>query len=225
MRSLFKFLAIIATVLMSGSAFAQSAFEGAYGQAGIGYDKNSVKEAIGNDTGENVLVTSASKGSVSGVIGFGYNFVAAKDYLIGVGADYGVVSSSRFDGTNVNATIGQKVSNRYNIFVAPAYVIDKDKLAYFKVGYSNQTVKSTVQGANSVVRDQTIGSGSAKGYVLGLGYKQIINNGFYGFAEANFYNYSGVSTSSQRLTNGAVITNYSPKSSAYQALIGAGYKF
>jgi len=224
MKSLFKFLAIVATVLINVSAFAQSAFEGAYVQTGIGYENNSVKESKANDSGANVLFPSTSKGSVSGVIGFGYNFAAAKGYLIGVGADYGVVSSGRFDGTNANATIGQAVSKRYNIFVAPAYVIDKDRLAYLKAGYSNQTVKSTLQG-NDAARDQTIGGGGAGGFLFGFGYKQIINNGFYGFAEANYYNYTGVSTSVRTLTTGDVITNYSPRSNAYQALIGAGYKF
>lgn len=210
----------------SSSALAQSAFEGAYGQLGIGYDNNKINSYTGLGDGVDVLsVDSASGSSFSGVVGLGYNFSVTPQYLLGLGADYGMISSSVFTSVNANGEPGNKVSNRYNIFIAPGYIIDKDRLVYLKVGYSRQSVKITDQTAGSDTLGQTIGNGSAEGYVLGFGYKQLIQNGLYGFAEGNYYNYSSLSSGTVTLTTGYSVSNANPKSSAYQFLVGLGYKF
>jgi hypothetical protein len=125
--------------------------------------------------------------------------------------------------------VGQtlEASNRYNIFVTPGYVIDKDKLVYLKAGYSGVTVKAT--SPNSYTLDgmtDNLPAGSQSktlsGYVVGLGYKQIITGGFYGFAEANYMSYSK-STYSGTLDETNISTN--PSMSSYQALVGVGYRF
>ena len=219
-----KLLVAAAVTVVASSAIAQSAFQGAYGQLGVGYDQNTLSSSSLTTLGTNVTAPGYNGSSVSGVVGFGYNFAATKDFLVGIGADYGFVPSSSFQGTNSNGTTQTKISDRYNIFVTPGYVIDKNKLAYLKVGYSSQTVKVT-DGPNSTTSGQTLGSGSANGYVVGLGYKQMVSSGFYGFGEANYYSYSGASFGGSTLTNGETISGYSPKTSAYQLLVGVGYKF
>lgn len=229
-RMKIKLLVAAAATVVVSSAMAQSAFEGFYGQLGVGFDQNKVSSSNATIT-TNAFGTfpaelpGANGGSISGVVGVGYNFAVSKDFLLGVGADYGVLPSSSKNGTNDNSTLGSKVSNRYNVFVTPGYVLAKDKLAYLKAGYSSQTVKVTDQLPDSNTIGETVGSGSASGYVLGLGYKQMIASGFYGFGEANYYSYSGAQFGSKTLSDGAVIQSYSPNSSAYQLLVGVGYKF
>uniref|UniRef100_B1XRY8 Outer membrane protein beta-barrel domain-containing protein n=1 Tax=Polynucleobacter necessarius subsp. necessarius (strain STIR1) TaxID=452638 RepID=B1XRY8_POLNS len=150
-----------------------------------------------------------------------------KEFLLGLGADYGFIPSSGSNGTNSNGTLQTKVSNRYNVFLAPGYALDKDKLVYLKAGYSSQTIKVTDQ-SNAGSNSSEIAGGIANGFVVGLGYKQMVTSGFYGFGEANYYSYSGLSSSAKILTDNAGtwnVTGYSPKSSAYQFLVGVGYKF
>lgn len=218
-------IATLLSVAATGS-MAQSAFEGAYGQLGVGYDQNSVSSASGRANGVAVTYPSTNAGSFSGVVGLGYNFSVAKDFLLGIGADYGVVPSTKTNGTNTSGTLGSTISNRYNIFVTPGYALAKDKLAYLKAGYSSQNVKITEQTASTpATNGQTMGQGNANGYVLGLGYKQMVASGFYGFGEANYYSYSGAQFANTTMSDGTVTSAYSPKSSAYQFLVGVGYKF
>jgi hypothetical protein len=231
-----KLLIGVASTLIANSAIAQSVFEGAYVQLGIGLDQNSISSSQpllstigGSSTINNEIIPSSSASSFSGVIGLGYNFKINDDFLLGVGVDYGFVPSSAFNGGPSSAGFfagtQTKISNRYNIFITPGYVIDKNKLTYLKVGYSSQTVKVTDLTTTSTTYGETIGSGSANGYVLGLGYKQMIAKGFYGFSEANYYSYSGASFGGVALSDRSGISGYSPKTSAYQFLVGVGYKF
>ncbi len=221
-----KLLVAAAVAGLVGTVNAQSAFEGAYGQLGIGYENNNIGSYTLTATGTPVASNSSNSGSFSGVIGLGYNFAITKEFLLGVGADYGVVPSSTFNSNaQFDSVLGNKVSNRYNIFVTPGYAIDKNKLAYLKAGYSSQSLKITDQTPGESTVGETIGSGNVNGYVLGLGYKQMVQSGFYGFAEANYYSYSSASFGSRTLSDGNVIANVNPKSSAYQFLIGVGYKF
>lgn len=221
-----KKILLVALLTAASSAMAQSAFEGAYGQLGVGYDNNTVDSSGATVNGFATTAPQGSGGSFASTVGLGYNFAINNQVLLGLGVDYGFVNSSQFTGSNSTFTnVGFKVSNRYNVFVAPGYAIDKDKLAYLKVGYSNQSVKITDEDSGSATKGETTAQGNAGGYVLGLGYKQIITGGFYGFGEANYYNYGGVASTSKTLSDGTVSSNYSPKSSAYQFLVGLGYKF
>ena len=231
-----KLLIAVASTLAANSAVAQSVFEGAYVQLGIGLDQNSISSSSNTATqigiSESNAIPSSNGGSFAGVFGLGYNFKINNDFLLRVGADYGFAPSSTFSGSSYTSDSSPdftgtqtKISNRYNIFLAPGYVIDKNKLTYFKVGYSSQTVKVTDLTTTWGTDGETMGSGSANGYVLGLGYKQMISSGFYGFGEANYYSYSGAAFGGVTLSDGLSISGYSPKTNAYQFLIGIGYKF
>lgn len=236
-----KLLVAAAVTVVASSAMAQSAFQGFYGQIATGYENNSVsglnitasEPGVGSETWN---TNNQSFGGVPLVIGLGYNFSIAPKWLLGIGVDYSVLSqksssfSTAIPPANDPATLGGQtleVSNRYNIFVTPGYVIDKDKLVYLKAGYSGVTVKSN--SPNTITADgmtDSFASGSQSktlsGYVIGLGYKQMIAGGFYGFAEANYMSYSK-STYSGNFYGTSVSTN--PSMSSYQGLIGVGYKF
>jgi len=229
-----KLLVAAAATMVASTAMAQSAFEGFYGQVGTGYENNKVSNSTGtitttNATYNNTQFNGASASNMPIVVGLGYNYQATKEFLIGLGVDYSVLTTSQFN-SSYNATsstqTGYKVSDRYSIYITPGYAIDKDKLAYFKAGYSNQKLTWYDNYSQSSTNGQQVASGNASGYVVGLGYKQMITSGLYGFGEANYYSYSNPSWSYQTLSIGAKGSNVTgATSNAYQLLVGLGYKF
>lgn len=237
MKKIQKTLIAVGLTAISATAVnAQSAFEGAYGQVGIGYQN--VTPSISNvkvslpSLGINNAPLSSSIGSsndFTGTVTAGYNFGVTKDFLLGLGVEYSPLASQ---SSNINANYGPdangvyyratsdfKIENSYNIFLSPAIAIDKDKLAYLKVGYT---------GANANGAGQSV---SLSGYSLGLGYKQIISGGWYGFGEVNYASYGNktVSTSynSTIVGVGSVPTTATSTISAntMNVLLGVGYKF
>lgn len=231
---------------MATGVMAQSAFSGFYGQVATGYENNSL-----SSLGSTATVTTIPGGAVttptvtnanqtaSGmplVAGIGYNFSINNSWLLGVGADYSFISQKtgtyRSTISNGNSTPGQQdeISNRYNIFITPAYALDKEKLVYLKAGYSNQQLKySAPANTSGTATDPAFSKTSTVGgYVLGLGYKQIISGGLYGFAEGNYMQYSKTNMSpsfTSTANDYRVTANNNTASSAYTLLVGVGYKF
>lgn len=239
-----KLLVAAAATVVASSAMAQSAFQGFYGQIGTGYENNNTsnQSLTGTDTTTGTTDTwssgNQSFGGVPLILGVGYNFSLAPQWLLGVGVDYSAISqksasfSQTISGNGESASLNGstiEMSNRFNFFVTPGFAIDKDKLAYFKAGYSmvTQKVNSPNNYSDSSGNNGALSSGSQSktlsGYVLGLGYKQIITGGIYGFAEFNYMSYS------KQTYSGAIGTNYNvstnPSTNSYQGLIGVGYKF
>lgn len=227
---------LIATLLSAATtgAFAQSkSFEGFYAQAGIGYEMVSPSLSFGNLTITNngspvaSVPTSAtinSSNSFAGTITAGYNFVVTKDFLLGLGAEYSPIAGSKANYSGTYSSYGTSngqynKENSYNIFISPATPIGSDGLLYGKVGFTGATVKSQCDGCSSNNTNLT-------GYSLGLGYKQFISGGLYGFGEVNYASYGNNSSTetasfstyraSQTSTVSANVTNF---------LVGIGYKF
>jgi outer membrane immunogenic protein len=221
-----KLLVAAAATVMAGSAMAQSAFEGFYGQIATGYENNSIASTQVSNQWGSFGFNSGSKGSAPLTVGIGYNFTVAPQFVLGLGADYSTISATLNNANITNANPGAqtqtKVSNRYSVYVTPGYQIDKDKLAYLKAGYSNQKVQQNLAGTATPAGAQVGSATTTGGYVVGLGYKQIITGGFYGFAEANYYNYSSVSLNT---VADSTLSGNNPKTSAYNFLVGVGYKF
>jgi len=231
-----------AALVLSSSVGAQSAFEGFYGQISTGYENNTVNNTDITVNQSRVSAAfpartfidsnggNASKGDMPLVLGLGYTFSLAPKFTLGLGADYSTLTSKTNTITYTPAggrtnLANYKISNRYSIFLTPGYAIDKDKLAYFKAGYSNQKLEG-FDGTSG----NSEGSSNMSGYVLGLGYKQMITSGFYGFAEGNYYTFSKVNLDSTGPTagnriGGTYATSANPGANAYNFLIGVGYKF
>jgi opacity protein-like surface antigen len=203
-------------------------------------------------TAGSVSAPNQSFGGAPLIAGLGYNFSVAPKWLIGVGADYSFLSQQSasynyslnysLSGPGVPEGISLsgakiKVSNRLNIFVATGYEIDKDKLVYLKAGFSS--VKGAVSApTNASTGGQTIAisesgfspSGQSKtlnGYILGVGYKQIISGGFYAFAEGNYMNYGkqNFGKTTPGPYDSTLTTNTSSGLNTYQLLVGVGYRF
>lgn len=236
-----KLLVVAAATVVASSAMAQSAFEGFYGQVGTGYESNSISSlggpytytyAGGSGSGNSTTANQTASGAPL-VLGLGYTFAVSGPWLVGLGADYSALSQKTGSFTSTNSggsTTGNQIeiSNRYNIYVTPSYAIDKDKLVYLKGGYSSEQSKFTSPAQAS--GDYAVSSTkNLNGYILGLGYKQMITSGLYGFAEGNYMSYSkNASTLTiNGYSTGSYTTSASTNSSnsAYTLLVGVGYKF
>ena len=212
-----------------GAAQAQStSFEGLYGQVGVGFE--SVSPSFSNSgvnvTGYGYVPYNTSIDSSTGFTGTvtaGYMIPVTKDFLFGIGAEYSPIESQSSNYTVGITGLGTaqgsyKKENSYNIFVSPATPIGNDGLLYGKIGYTGASIKSTL-GSSS-------GSQSYTGYSLGLGYKQIITGGLYGFAEGNYFNYGNKTNTYSGTVLGAAYTEtLTTSANAYNFLVGVGYKF
>ena len=226
-------ITIFLAYFISISAFAQSQFVGAYGQVSTGYENNTVSSAT--LTGTNYGSTPNTSNSVSTstssaplVLGVGYVFPVQDKFTLGLGVDYYTLtqetSPAAFYYRGIStATYNYKftISNRFNIFITPGYSLDQDKLVYAKLGYSNQNVQYSQTNCCSSPSNKA----QVSGYVLGLGYKQFITAGLYGFAEANYYSYASPNLSSTYTDAGGGTVSSNPNVSAYNLLLGLGYRF
>lgn len=222
-----KLLVVSLCAMGMSGAFAQSSFEGFYGQVGIGYENvNPSTSSSGltiSGVGTLPLSTSiSSQGSFVGVATLGYTAAITKDFLLGIGVDYEPLNSQSgnfsygYNGNTLNGT--WKKQNSYNIFLSPATPIGKDGLLYGKVGYSGAQIQSTERGFSYTT--------NLSGYLLGLGYKQIISGGFYGFGEVNYASYGNVTKTYTDTSSGvnASVSN-TLGANSMNAVIGIGYKF
>lgn len=208
-------------------AFAQSAFEGAYGQVGIGYENVSPKLSNGSLTAAGTTypytTSISSSNSFTGNVGLGYTFAINKDYTLGIGAEYSPIEGSSANYTYSNPNLGSatgsyKKTSSYNVFLSPGVVVNKDGLAYAKIGFTGATIKDT-EGSTSTNTNYT-------GYSLGLGYKQIIQGGLYGFGEVNYMSYGNQTSNTSGTTGGtAYKTTLTSSANAFNAVVGIGYKF
>lgn len=218
----------IALSALASSGFAQSKFEGLYGQVAVGYE--SINPALTNTpisvSGQSATVPlSTSISSTSGGTGniaLGYTASLNKDYTLGIGAEYYPIDSSKDNYTVTlagrSATGTFQKQNTYNIFIAPGMNVGTDGLAYLKLGYTGASFKSSQGSASSTE--------NLSGYSLGLGYKQFFSGNWYGFGEANYFSY-GNSVDNQRASVGTRTLTWSTTLSAnvYNLLVGIGYKF
>lgn len=227
-------LALFSLILMVGSVGAQSEFQGFYGQLATGYEKNSIA-STGLTMNNNSIFSGGNNPSKWGkplIFGVGYNFEINNQFLLGIGADYSLFKTD-VGQANINPPVqlrtgtSYKVSNRFNFFLSPGYILDKDKLAYVKAGYTNQRIKASYWDGtdNASCVGDSMGSGNAEGFLTGVGYRQIISKGFYGLAEANYYRYRKTSMGTSTLCDTTLITDFSPSASGRNFLVGIGYKF
>jgi outer membrane immunogenic protein len=218
---------------LSCAAFAQSQFVGAYGQLSTGYENNTVSSAqlTGTDYGStpnktNTLTTTSASAPL--VLGLGYTFNLKNSFTMGIGVDFSALTQNTqsagfyYFGDRRN-TYDYKfsISNRFNAFIAPGYVIDQDKLVYAKLGYSMQSVQYSQTNCCSSPSNKA----QVNGYVVGLGYKQFVTKALYGFAEVNYYGYGRPNLSSTYSDGPGGTVSSNPNVNAYNFLFGLGYRF
>lgn len=242
-KSVILFLFFIST-----SSYSKEQFEGFYTQIGSGTERNSVGE---------INVSSVTTFTVGGVSapdyytmgkkyfrgapiqgGLGFNVRVSPKWIMGVGAEYAHLSKKSQGETVVGSSTGNFIPNvqvglqgRFNVFITSGLIIDKNKLLYIKAGYSRQKLVLTEPGNTSgFQRDPAVSvTDHMNGYILGLGYRQMLSENFYGFAEANYMKYRKADLNFSTIaTDGTYTTHLSginPKTSAYNLLVGLGYEY
>ena len=220
------------------SAVAQSAFTGFYGQVSTGYEHSREESfgMVGTNTGGtpgNSVDASFNSDGMPLVIGLGHTFEISDHYMLGVGIDYSALpqDTSVAGISDADSDNGQvfdyhlTISNRLNLFLSPGYAIDDTKLAYLKFGYSNQQVEYAQNNCCSTPSNKD----QVDGYLIGLGYKQMISTGslkgLYGFVEANYQAYSRADLHATYTDGVGGKTTADPTASVYNVLVGLGYKF
>jgi outer membrane immunogenic protein len=220
-------------VVLSCSAVAQSQFVGAYGQLSTGYENNTVSSAqlTGTDYGSapnktNTLTTTSTSAPL--VLGLGYTFNLKNNFTLGLGVDYSALTQDTqsagfyyFGDSRNTYDYKFSISNRFNAFIAPGYAIAQDKLFYAKLGYSTQSVQYSQTNCCSSPSNKA----QVNGYLVGLGYKQFITKGLYGFAEANYYAFGRPNLSSSYSDGPGGTVSSNPNVNAYNFLFGLGYRF
>ena len=223
-------LLAIALTLLATSSFAQSKFEGFYGQIAVGYESisptltNTPIAVSGSSTAIPLATSISSTSGATGNVALGYTASINKDFTLAIGAEYYPINSQ--SGNYTSTPAGKTYSgtyqkqNVYNIYLAPGMNVGTDGLAYLKVGYTGASIKSS-QGS-----DSTSSTDNLTGYSLGLGYKQFFAGNWYGFGEANYFSY-GNSVDNQRASAGTRTLSWSTTLNAnvYNFLVGVGYKF
>jgi hypothetical protein len=210
-----KLLVAFAVAGLVGTANAQSAFEGFYGQVGVGYESISTNATAGRSRDGVAYTTSYSDAnSLNASVGIGNYFSITPTFLLGIGAEYSPLAGSKANNTtNAAGDISTGKSwkkDSYSVFLSPAYAIDKSSLAYAKLGYTGLTIKDQPTSGAST-------NTNYKGYMLGLGYRQVVQGGLYGFIETNYAQY-GSKTDSDGATG-------STKPKSMNVMLGVGYKF
>ena len=229
-----------------------NAWEGFFGQASVGFASFAPKIGTTTIAPTGSLATysnprpagfgqtvsvATSANTLDGAynaIGAGYNFGINQSYVLGIGANYSLGASAAGSGSftlsapgvsslpanrggplNSTSPINYQLKNIWSVALYPGYVIDKDKLAYAKVGYTGVTI-----GLNSsTAAYQTT---NLSGYVLGLGYKQMITQSIYVLGEANYAGFSNKATTLAS-TNGTFSSTFG--GSGYDFIVGVGYRF
>jgi outer membrane immunogenic protein len=230
-----KVSAAVAASVLGSPTMAEPAFEGFYGQVAIGYNDispkaDNVSATILNGPYAGTYArtsTLANTSEFSAAVTLGYMAAISDKLYLGLGVDYSFIAGGNNDIVTVGSTGGlnstyrssYKVLNHLNVFLSPAYAIDQDKLVYGKIGYSQSDSDFQFAGAQSPVH-------TATGYVLGIGYRQFIQGGWYGYAEGNYfiytpktYDFSGVGPLGSFTASQSVTLN------GYNLLVGIGYKF
>jgi outer membrane immunogenic protein len=235
-----KTVKISALVLAMAGVFATSAnaqsaktnpWEGFYAEAAVGWGQfnPTIDNASIQSTrlGRTLPVTTQQDNLSSGKnkVGLGYTFGINEKYTLGIAASYSLGASSAANGSfystlpnGVNTSpvwFKYQIKDVWSVTLNPGYVIDKDKLVYAKVGMTGNTMGINGGTANY----QTV---NFTGYVLGLGYKQLVTKSIYVLGEVN---YAGISSKTATIQTSGGPLSGNVGGSGVDLMVGVGYKF
>ena len=225
-----KLVFALTLCMVTGGVIAQSKFDGAYGQVGIGYEGitpgiSSSNVVVTDNSGVRqapVNLSANNSNSFTGVITAGYMKSVNQSFLLGIGVDFSPIKgrNTKYSISSSSAGVVGSYNKEYyyNIFISPAAPVGSDGLIYGKFGYTGATIKEDIAGSSS--------NTNFSGLSLGLGYKQVIEGGLYGFVEGNYLLYGNRTFSDSDTVNGnTVAVSFTSRADAYNLLLGIGYKF
>ena len=216
----FALISLILGFGYTAQAHASTNFDSFFADFGFGYRE--VNSGISSSLSVNgtPIPSTLSSGQPANIVSaftFGYNLPIHSVFKLGIGANIapanGQAQQIQVQARNQEVSLpGIKPLYNYGFFLAPSLVIG-DGLAYLKVGSQTQ-----VNNSNT--------SPNFNGYLLGVGYKQLVSQSIYIFGEADYGSYSAQTSSRTVSSSGrsinASVTN-KPQGSRY--LMGVGYQF
>ena len=184
-------------------------------QAGLGYQsiKHQFDQVVSD--GAAMDVTASKAGSLVGKVGLDYTWALNNSYVLAAGVDIGLNNGkaselSVINQTN-NTTESQQIKFRQGLGVslAPGVLVDKNTLAYLKLGYLSTTA--------------TLGDGTSKetGHALsyGLGAKFLQGNDYFLYTELNY-----LAGKKKSMTADAATTGYIQSTGSVMT-VGIGKRF
>lgn len=191
------------------------------GQSGTTYVPPPINRSFANSSNANDIETIIANVSA------GYNFELSNQLIIGVGATYLPAASKSASLSFTTSAPGSvpttgkyNIKNAYNLFVAPGYAINKNQLAYAKIGFASSTVSAYAPTGVNAFPTQNV---KISGLSLGLGYKHMISKSVYLLGEFNYANFNPTNVSVVTNSGTTVSTSISGKAMDY--ILGIGYRF
>jgi hypothetical protein len=216
----FTLVSLILGLGYAAASQASTGFNGFFADFGFGYREvssgASTSLSVNGDPVSSSL-TSSQPSSTVGVFTVGYTFPINSAFKLGIGAN---ISPSSGQAQQIQVQTQNQVVSlpgvrplyNYGFFLAPSVVIG-DGLAYLKLGAQTQ-VNNSNTGPN------------LNGYLLGVGYKQLITQSVYLFGEANYLAYEAQTITRNVIASGrAINASITTKPQASRYLVGIGYQF
>ena len=215
-------------LLLTNNSYAENRnFEGFFTQASIGYEQNTFTNTgiMDNHYGQPTSATyftgtDASSSNTAFVLSAGYYAALSNRFLLGVGFDYSVLKSKTSAPTYMNfnqiisGPISFEISGKRAVYLSPAVAVDEKSIVYGKLGLTQQNYKL----------NGNLASSTQVGGLIGVGYKRFMSSDLYAFVELNYYAYAETSKDLINTTTMDIV-NMRPGASAYNALVGIGYKY
>lgn len=213
---------VIAGLLAAAAsgAMADGAFDGVNAQIGLGFASIGNESTVSNE-GNSYINNKTSQPGMLGTIAAGYSYGFNKQFNLGANIFYNFGSDNAGSASLFNGAVTQqsKVKNLWGISVEPGYYFGDKSLGFVKLGWAMaSTTQSAFDGDGSV----NVNTGTANGFLYGLGFKQLVTDNIYVGIDAYQVTFSSVS-STQDWGNGGI--NFQSKPNYTFGGINVGYKF
>lgn len=213
---------VIAGLLVAAAsgAMADGAFDGVNTQLGLGF------ASIGNEStmswnGEQFINNKTSQPGMLGTIAAGYSYGFNKQFNLGANIFYNFGSDNAGSSSIGNGFLTQqsKVKNLWGISVEPGYYFGDKSLGFVKLGWA---MASTTQTFSEGGASENVNTGTANGFLYGLGFKQLVTDNIYVGIDAYQVTFSSVSSNQDW---GGSSVNIQSKPNYTFGGINVGYKF
>ena len=205
----------------------QRSFKGPYVQVQTGYQYNRIASSSPSISSGGSVYEGSTTGSTSAKaallsVNGGYAFRLSPRWRLLTGVEHQFIDdkthsvTSNFAGQGGNGQVPYyyQVSDETNVFLAPGYLLSRDKLVFLKAGYSFEAL--SLNAVDSKAKNSS-------GYVVGAGYKQMITNRFYVTTEAHYSAYGKISPAGTYGSNGT-LTGTTGTFGTINVIAGVGFK-
>jgi hypothetical protein len=192
-----KIIALALLFLISTLATAKDydvIFDGPYIQAGYGFSSSTAD--IGFTTNGNQETYKGGQTGPSGNITVGYSHDLPGPWNLAANVFYNFGSKNSGQYTFPGYAYQSTLSNIKGVVLEPGFVVDDNALSYLKLGYATATQGVTVTNYIYLSPTNTPGtySGTVRGFLYGLGFKQQLTGNIFAGIELYQIQFSTLTT-------------------------------